>query len=230
MGGSGRSDASIQAFFSSTPKRSPIERSSPHQSSDTVIGDGFTEDEVKEALKPKPAGPWQPTTQYAECDIRDLIPGSGAVSFMGRVANILDAANTPKMPRSAKGCLKLCIKDDGGAITVRLWYFDHMPNVKLGALVSVWTCHISHGDNGQLYSTSAPLFASMFPERDRSCHLKVHDDSDDGNICSLPLDYHPSIPLSGVMTLQNFIDGGYDVVGARILVVVKSIGARKKGA
>jgi hypothetical protein len=31
------------------------------------------------------------------------------------------------------------------------------------------------------------------------------------------------------MTLQNFVDGGYDVVDAKILVVVKSIGAKKKG-
>jgi hypothetical protein len=30
------------------------------------------------------------------------------------------------------------------------------------------------------------------------------------------------------MTLQNFIDGGYDVVDAKILVVVKSIGVKKK--
>ena len=37
---------------------------------------------------------------------------------MGRVANIYDVANAPKTPRSAKGCVKLCVKDDSGAITV----------------------------------------------------------------------------------------------------------------
>lgn len=44
-----------------------------------------------------------------------------------------------------------------------------------------------------------------------------------------PLGYREGRPLSGVMTLQNFIDGGYDVVDAKILVVVKSIGVKKKG-
>ena len=34
--------------------------------------------------------------------------------------------------------------------------------------------------------------------------------------------------MSDLMTLQNFIEGGYDVVGAKILVVVKSLGQRKK--
>ena len=31
------------------------------------------------------------------------------------------------------------------------------------------------------------------------------------------------------MTLKNFVDGGYDVAEAKILVCVKSIGAKKKG-
>lgn len=44
-----------------------------------------------------------------------------------------------------------------------------------------------------------------------------------------PLGYREGIPLSGLMTLQNFIDGGCDVTDAKILVVVKSIGAKKKG-
>lgn len=56
--------------------------------------------------------------EYAECDIRDLYPGPQAVTFMGRIANIFDVANTPKTPRSAKGCVKLCVKDNSGAITV----------------------------------------------------------------------------------------------------------------
>jgi hypothetical protein len=35
--------------------------------------------------------------------------------------------------------------------------------------------------------------------------------------------------MADLMTLQNFVDGGYDVLGARILVVVKSLGQRKRG-
>jgi hypothetical protein len=50
-------------------------------------------------------------------------------------------ANTPKTPRSAKGCVKLCVKDDHDAVTVRVWYANRYPQVKLGSLVSVWTNH-----------------------------------------------------------------------------------------
>ena len=88
---------------------------------------------------------------------------------------------------------------------------------------------VSNGENGTLSSLSAPLFASLFPERDRSCHLMVHENSDDGKMCTTPLEYREGRPFSGVMTLQNFVDGGYDVFGAKLLVVVKSIGAKKKG-
>lgn len=55
----------------------------------------------------------------------------------------------------------------------------------------------------------------------------VHDNSDDGRYRT-PLGYTEGVPLDGLMTLQNFIDGGYDVTDARILVVVKSIGSKKK--
>ena len=57
----------------------------------------------------------------------------------------------------------------------------------------------------------------------------VHENSDDGQMLRRPLGYHKRLPLSGVMTLQNFIDGGYDVIDAKVLVVVKSVGAKKTG-
>jgi hypothetical protein len=113
MGGSG--DASIQAFFPLTPNTSPTKCTTSGQ---TSIGDGFTAEEVQEALKPKPLPPWQPPCEYDECDIIDLNPGPRAVTFTGRVANISDIGTTQKAPRSTRGCLKLCIKDDEAAITV----------------------------------------------------------------------------------------------------------------
>lgn len=78
-------------------------------------------------------------------------------------------------------------------------------------------------------STTAPLFASLFPERDRSCHLMIHENSDNDTMFKRPLGHHEGRPMPNLMTLQNFIDGGYDVFGARILVVVKSLGQRKRG-
>lgn len=119
MGGSNCSDASIQAFFSPVGTSPPTKAlPSPLPSSDAPARDGFTDDEVKEALKLKPAQPWHPTKDYVDTDIGNLQLGPRAVSFMGRIANIFDVANTPKTPKSAKGCFKLCVKDDTGAITV----------------------------------------------------------------------------------------------------------------
>lgn len=126
MGGSGRSDASIQAFFTPAPSSSPSKVTSASPPSvEKAVGDGFTAEEVQDALQPKPKEQWHPPVEYLDCDIRDLIPGPRAVTFMGRIANIFDVLNTPKTPRSAKGCLKLCVKDDKAAITVR-WARDDL--------------------------------------------------------------------------------------------------------
>lgn len=57
----------------------------------------------------------------------------------------------------------------------------------------------------------------------------LHQNSDDGTLCKRPLGFRERQPLAGLMTLDNFVNGGYDVLDARILVVVKSIGAKKRG-
>ncbi|SMQ45768.1 unnamed protein product [Zymoseptoria tritici ST99CH_3D7] len=225
MGGSSKTNASIQAYL--TPSTSPIKGNGTTPDQQSHIGDGFTNEEIREALNPAPVDSWHPTVEYADCEISDLYAGPRAVTFMGRVANIFDCSNTPKTPRSAKGCLKLCVKDGGAAITIRLWFATQAPRIQLGSLVSIWTNHVSNGENGNLASMTAPLFSSLFPERDRNCHFMIHENSDDGRYRT-PLGYRQGVPLNGLMTLQNFIDGGYDVADAKILVVVKSIGARKK--
>lgn len=56
----------------------------------------------------------------------------------------------------------------------------------------------------------------------------MHRNSDDGRYRT-PLGYREGVPQNNLMTLQNFINGGYDVVDARVLIVVKSIGAKKRG-
>jgi len=112
-----KGNTSIQAYFPPTPNPSPT-KSTASAPSDPSTGDGFTAEEVREALKPRPAEPWHPAVEYADCEIRDLYPGPRAVSFMGRISNVFDVTNTPKTPRSAKGCVKLCVKDDTGAVTV----------------------------------------------------------------------------------------------------------------
>lgn len=58
----------------------------------------------------------------------------------------------------------------------------------------------------------------------------IHENSDEGVLCKTPLGYCEGQPLAGLMTLKSFVDGGYDIIDGRMLVCVKSVGARKKGS
>jgi hypothetical protein len=84
-----------------------------------VVGDGFTGGEIEKFQDHKHAESWHPSMEYTSCEISDLVPGPQAVTFMGRVANMFDVPQTPKSPRAAKGCCKLCVKDCDNTITVR---------------------------------------------------------------------------------------------------------------
>ena len=74
----------------------------------------------------------------------------------------------------------------------------------------------------------ASVVTSIFPERDNSCYFMIQETSDDGTLCKRPQGYRTGKPLVGLMTLKNFIGGGYEVAEGKILVCVKSIGGHKK--
>jgi len=57
----------------------------------------------------------------------------------------------------------------------------------------------------------------------------VHDNSDDKSLCVSPLRYREGCPLSGLMPFQSFVEGGYDVADAKILVVVKCVRPMRMG-
>ena len=56
----------------------------------------------------------------------------------------------------------------------------------------------------------------------------VQESSDEDVLCKTPLGYRDGKQLDGLITLKNYIDGGHEVSGVRVLVCVKSIGGRKK--
>jgi len=58
----------------------------------------------------------------------------------------------------------------------------------------------------------------------------VHENSDDGTRFKRPYGVRDNRVLSGLMTLKTFTDGGHDIEQPKLLVCVKSIGARKKCA
>ncbi|KAF1994902.1 hypothetical protein P154DRAFT_501038 [Amniculicola lignicola CBS 123094] len=203
--------------------------SSPHHASSSTgfhPGDGFTADEIEVVLHP-PSAQWTPTQDYEECDIGNLEPGPRCIAFMGRIVNFYVQLSPSKKPAAAKGCLKMMVADDTGAVTVRLWYASPY-TVRLGQLVTVWTVHVSNSEHNSLALSTAPLFTSIFPERERSCHIMIHENSDNGTMCKKPFRCEDSEQLAGLMTVKSFTDGGYDVDSCKVLVCVKSIGAKKK--
>ncbi|KAF1921349.1 hypothetical protein BDU57DRAFT_438496 [Ampelomyces quisqualis] len=210
--------ASAQAYFSSPTKKR--------------AGDGFTDEEVRAALQPAGASgsaPWTPTLDYEEADIGTLEPGPRNLTLMGRVVNFYNVAKPSKQHKAAQGYLKIQLSDDTGVLTVRLWYANTIYALRLGQLVTLWTVHVSRSsEHNSLAPSTAPLFTSMFPEGERNCFFMVHVNSDDGTQFKRPFGCRDERALPGLMTLRSFTDGGYDVDEPKLLVCVKSIGARKK--
>ena len=127
-------DAAIQAYFS--PKTSPSKESpttmkvtnSPDDGfirndmgglklGTDVPSDGFTEEEMDAVLHPR-LHTWRPRVEYQDVDIGSLVPGPGCVVLTARIVNFFNQAMSSKMPQAAKGCLKVIVKDDTGAMVV----------------------------------------------------------------------------------------------------------------
>lgn len=218
-------NSSIQSFFQ--PKIPSSHKSHRRPSSKIDTNDGFTSSEVEAASHPC-LDRWQPRTIYNEVDIGSLVPGPGCVALMGRVANFYDQIINSKSPQVAKGCLKVIVKDDTGAFVVKLWYAKIDYKLRLGHLVSIWAPHISNAESSSIIMQDTSLVTSIFPERDNSCYFMVQENSDEGVLCKTPPGYRDGKQLDGLITLKNYIDGGHEVPGARVLVCVKSIGGGKK--
>jgi len=57
----------------------------------------------------------------------------------------------------------------------------------------------------------------------------IHTSSAIDDTCHTPLEYRKAQPLPGLMTLDSYLSSGHDgVTNAKILVCVKSIGAKRK--
>lgn len=171
----------------------------------------------------------KPTLDYEEADLGSLEPGPRHLMLMGRIVNFYDSAKPSKSHRAAQGCLRIMLADDTGVLTVRLWYANIQYKVRLGQLVTLWTVHISNSsDHNSLAPSAASLFTSIFPEGERNCHFMLHENSDDGTQFRRPFNCRDSKALPGLMTLKSFTNGGYDIEEPKLLVCVKSIGARKR--
>ncbi|KAB8290828.1 hypothetical protein EYC80_008465 [Monilinia laxa] len=149
------------------------------------------------------------------------ITGPKAVTFVGRVVNFATVmGRSAKQPR-ARGW---------HYVGVKLYFVNQSYPLKLGQLLSIWTAFISDASKADGASTTGILVsANLFPGRNTSDHVMIHTHSGASDIYRIPLGYTKGEPLAGLMTIEAYLNGGYDgVVGAKLLICVKSIGARKK--
>src|SRR6185436_10930102 len=92
-------------------------------------------------------------------------------------------------------------------------------SLRLGQLVTIWTPHFSSAPTPSLAPSTTPLFTSIFPERDRTCHFMAHTHSDTGTQYRRPLNcYHTGEHkeqdgMPGLVTLHGLLNGGWEVGG-----------------
>jgi hypothetical protein len=232
-----KQNTSIQSFF---PLQTSPLKGLPRTSSPTP-GDGFTPNELDTTLVLAPRDDWIPTTDYDEYEIDSLAPGPQRIKIVGRIVNLFESSPKAKLPAGAKGSLHVVIEDNTDAVTVsscssslqklrlnwpkiRLSYTLVSYGLRIGQLVAVWATYVANGDREIFPCAVAPLYIKIFPEKDKSCHIRLLDNSETVQLCRKPLNYEPTL-----MSLKEFAQGGFEVADAKVLVIVKSISTRKKG-
>lgn len=105
----------IKDFFPSQPSPGQKTKSDPNTTVEN--GDGFTTEEMEAQLNLSPYE-WTPQHEYDDVMISELSPGPRRVTFMARVVNFYNQLTPSKMPKAAKGCLKILVKDDSAALKV----------------------------------------------------------------------------------------------------------------
>ncbi|KAG9234330.1 hypothetical protein BJ875DRAFT_17906 [Amylocarpus encephaloides] len=192
-------------------------------------GDGFTEQELTEALDPM-SRKWNPERDYDETTINKLIPGPRAVTFVGRIVNFSTVIGSSQKETKASGWHYILVKDDTAAISIKLYFARKSYPLKLGQLLSFWTSFISDKSKNDAHNIAGiDVYANMFPGRVTSDHVMIHSSDGTASICRAPLEHQRAQSLPGLMTLTSYVGGGHDGVrGAKILVCVKSMGPRRK--
>ena len=96
--------------------------------------------------------------------------------------------------------------------------------------MSFWTVFISDTTKADTTPINFVIvYANLFPGRVTSDHIMSHTTHITDGICRTPLNNRKGQPLQGLMTLDCYLKGGHDgVADAKILVCVKSIGAKKR--
>ncbi|ERF76910.1 hypothetical protein EPUS_02621 [Endocarpon pusillum Z07020] len=224
----------IRSFFEPipSPSQSAHKGHLPTLQTTTAANEGgLIEPKARKNTARLSPGHWQPRHDYEEVSIGELAPGPRRVSFIARVVNLYDDQNVhSKKSDSAKGCLKVLMKDDSALIQTNLWYADVPYQIRLGDLVAVWTTYVTSASSNPASADSsqaATLVTHIFPEREAGCAIRNANRSGlDQSVCNTPLGYVCGRSLFGLVSLTSFFDDkGDEVLNAKILVCVKAIGS-----
>jgi hypothetical protein len=104
---------SIQSFYA----REVGDVAEPEQLTGAASGEGFTEDELTDALDPL-TRKWNPDKDYEGLAIAQLIPGPRAVNFAGRIVSLNLTQGQSQTHPKASGWHNIIVKDDSAAIAV----------------------------------------------------------------------------------------------------------------
>ncbi|KAL0942513.1 uncharacterized protein CTRU02_200399 [Colletotrichum truncatum] len=223
-------DLSIQAFYErEVATLSSTEPPSIRQPQDN----GFTQAEIEARTNPLGRS-WAPSVEYQELDIAHIQPGPALIRFTGRIINyapsFLDSKNIYSRPAHL-----LIVKDDTGAVAVKLMPIGIPAScILIGQLVTVWASWA--GTEATSNQGSIPFVMMHTPINPADVGTKqfiqfVSETPATQSLCRTPMECEPnklnSSPLPGLMTLGQYLKTGHDTCGARILVSIKSIGARK---
>ncbi|CCF45050.1 hypothetical protein CH063_03496 [Colletotrichum higginsianum] len=222
---------SIQAFYQKEPLPSSEITLAMKSSTNDVA---FTQAEVEAGHNPLKR-PWNPTEVYEKVCIGHIQPGPTCIRFTGRIVNyaaaFLGTKNTYSRPAH-----QLVVADGTGAIGVRLIPIGIPASLLIiGKLVTVWASWASTAagpNHGNI-----PFVTMYTPINPSDAGTKqfiqfLPDTPQNQRLCRAPLEYddidtqNPK-PLPGLMTLGQYLKTGHDIQGARILVCVKNVGARK---
>ncbi|KAG9246758.1 hypothetical protein BJ878DRAFT_455587 [Calycina marina] len=220
---------SIQSFY-----KREVQVQTPNTAIDatptpTAPGDGFSAEEKATALDPS-LTKWEPTREYTETGIAELEAGPKAVMFVGRVVNVTTIlGQNPKEPK-ARGWHYVLLGDGGGVVSIKIFFANKPFPVRLGVLMTVWTAFVSESATTEVGNVQGVrAYANLFPGRVTSDHVMAHEHSEGTkSACRGVIGYRKGEPLAGLMTLSSYTTSGHDdIPSAKILVCVKSIGARR---
>ncbi|KXJ87746.1 hypothetical protein Micbo1qcDRAFT_207938 [Microdochium bolleyi] len=208
---------SVQSFYGREVISKPVDNTSPMDKED--VGDGFTSSEINEVLDPSTIDCKLPRA-YEPCPIILLQPGARHYEIGGRIVNYSTHARKRQNPEESDGFWHLIVSDGSGIIG-----HDYQPH--LGQRVTIWASFIGVSIGGEL--NQAPCSTSVYPGRAGTTHIVFHRDADSCELYRSPLGSSSDSngDLAGLMTLQEFLNTGFEYDQCKILVCVRSIGRRK---